>query len=60
MSRRRRRQPRGKKVAFNEKLKFNDAELFISCSGELNGDQMKLTRKVGEFATEDFVATRSE
>jgi uncharacterized protein len=50
----------GKKVSFDEKLKFNDADLLITYSGELDGDEMKLTRKVGDFATEDFVAKRSK
>lgn len=50
----------GKKVSFDEKLKFNDADLLITYSGELNGDELKLTRKVGDFATEDFVAKRSQ
>ncbi len=50
----------GKKVSFEEKLKFNDAELLITYTGELEGDQMKLTRKVGDFATEEFVAKRSK
>ena len=50
----------GKKVAFDENLKFNDADLVITYSGELDGDEMKLTRKVGDFATEDFIAKRSK
>ncbi len=50
----------GKKVSFDEKLKFNDADLLIAYTGELDGDEMKLTRKVGDFATEDFVAKRSK
>lgn len=48
----------GKKVAFEEKLRFNDTDLLITYSGDLDGDEMKLTRKVGDFATEDFVAKR--
>ncbi len=50
----------GKKASFDEKLKFNDAELLITYIGELDGDQLKLTRKVGDFATEEFVAKRSK
>ena len=50
----------GKKVSFDEKLKFNDADLLITYTGELDGDEMKMTRKVGDFATEDFVAKRSK
>ena len=50
----------GKKVSFDEKLRFNDADLLITYSGELNGDEMKLIRKVGDFATETFIAKRSK
>ena len=51
---------KGKKVSFDEKLKFNDADLLITYTGELDGDEMRMTRKVGDFATEDFVAKRSK
>lgn len=50
----------GNKVSFEEKLKFQEMELLITYTGELDGDQMKLTRKVGDFATEEFVAKRSK
>ncbi len=50
----------GKKVAFDEKLKFRDMELMITYTGELDGDELKLTRKVGDIATEDFVAKRTK
>ncbi len=48
----------GKKVSFDEKLKFNDTDLLITYSGEIEGENLKLTRKVGDFATEDLVAKR--
>ncbi len=50
----------GKAVSFDETLSFQGAELLIRYSGDLNGDDMKLTRKVGEFATEEFVAKRTK
>ncbi len=50
----------GKSVAFEEKLKFRDMELLITYTGELNGDELQLTRKVGDFATEKFTAVRSK
>ena len=50
----------GNKVSFDEKLKFNEAELLITYTGELDGDKIKLTRKVGDFATEEFVIKRSK
>jgi uncharacterized protein len=50
----------GKNISFEEKLKFDETDLLITYSGELDGDEMKLTRKVADFATEDFVAKRSK
>ncbi len=45
-------------VSFVETLKLQDFELRIEYSGKLNGDEMKLTRKVGDFGTEEIVAKR--
>jgi hypothetical protein len=45
-------------VLFVEPLKFQDAELRIEYKGQLAGDELKLTRKVGDFATEELVAKR--
>lgn len=50
----------GKAAAFEEKLKFRDMELVITYTGELSGDELQLTRKVGDIATEKFTATRSK
>ena len=50
----------GKAAAFEEKLKFRDMELLITYTGELSGDELQLTRKVGDFATEKLTATRSK
>lgn len=44
------------KVSFDELLNFQGNELPISYSGTLADNEMKLTRKVGEFATEEFTA----
>ena len=48
----------GKSVSFEESLSWQGADLLITYSGELEGDDMKLTRKVGELATEKFIAKR--
>ena len=48
----------GKRVSFDETLNFQGNELLITYSGELDGDNMQLTRKVGEIATEKLVAKR--
>lgn len=45
-------------VSFVEPLKFQDAELRIEYKGTLAGDELKLTRKVGDVATEELVAKR--
>lgn len=45
-------------VAFVEPLKLQDFDLRIEYTGKLNGDELKLTRKVGDFATEEIVAKR--
>lgn len=48
------------KVAFDEALNFQGNELPIRYSGTLSDDEIKLTRKVGEFATEEFTAKRAK
>ncbi len=45
-------------VSFVEPLKFQDQEIRIEYTGKLDGDELKLTRKVGDFATEELVAKR--
>ena len=47
-------------VSFVEMLKLPDREIRIEYSGKLAGNELKLTRKVGEFATEQIVAKRVE
>jgi len=39
-------------------MNFQGMDIRIEYSGKINGDEMKLTRKVGEFATEELVAKR--
>ncbi len=48
----------GKDVSFEENLKFGQGEILIKYTGELAGDEIQLTRKVGEFATEKFTVKR--
>lgn len=50
----------GNTVSFDETLDFQGADLLIRYTGELNDNVMKLTRKVGDFATEEFEAERAE
>jgi hypothetical protein len=46
-------------VSFVEMLKLPDREVRIEYSGKLAGDELKLTRKVGDFATYEIVAKRA-
>jgi hypothetical protein len=45
-------------VSFVEPLKLQDFDLRIEYTGKLAGDELKLTRKVGDFGTEEIVAKR--
>lgn len=46
----------GEKVSFVELLNFQGNDLEIRYEGKLSGKEIKLTRKVGDFATEELVA----
>jgi uncharacterized protein len=50
----------GQLVSFEETLKFGEGEILITYTGELVNDEMQLTRKVGDFATEKFNAKRAK
>lgn len=50
----------GDKVSFTEKLHLNDFEIVVTYSGTIAGDEMKLTRQVGDIATEQIVAKRTK
>jgi hypothetical protein len=51
---------KGDEVSFVEPIKFHDQDVRIEYKGKLDGDQIKFTRKVGEFATEEIVAKREK
>jgi hypothetical protein len=48
----------GDTVTFVEMLKFQDNDIRIEYTGKIHGDEISFTRKVGDLATEDFVAKR--
>lgn len=50
----------GDDVSFVEKLTFDGNSVVITYTGKISGDEMKLTRQVGEFATEQIVAKRAK
>jgi hypothetical protein len=48
----------GDVVSFVEMLDFQGNSVEISYEGKVSGDEIAFTRKVGEFATEEFKASR--
>jgi hypothetical protein len=48
----------GEEVSFVEMLDFQGNAISISYKGKIAGDEIKFTRQVGEFATEELVAKR--
>ena len=48
----------GDTITFVEMLNFQGNELRISYTGKVAGDEIKMTRQVGEFATEEIVMKR--
>jgi hypothetical protein len=48
----------GDDISFVETLNFNDQDIRIEYSGKVDGDTLKLTRKVGDFGETNIVATR--
>ncbi|HVU25915.1 MAG TPA: hypothetical protein VHE13_17420 [Opitutus sp.] len=50
----------GENVSFTENLHLGDYDLVVTYSGTIAGDEMKLTRQVGDIATEHIVANRAK
>ena len=51
----------GDKVTFVEMLKFQDQDIRIEYTGKIvNADEIKFTRKVGDFADEELTAKRAK
>jgi hypothetical protein len=48
----------GDNITFVEALSFNGMDIKIIYTGKINGDEIKFTRKVGDFATEELTAKR--
>jgi hypothetical protein len=49
----------GDKISFSETLHIQDQDFKIEYQGTIDGDEMKLTRKVGDFGSIDIVAKRA-
>lgn len=50
----------GDDITFVENISFNGNAIRIEYKGKVSGDEIKFTRKVGEYATEEFVAKRAK
>ena len=50
----------GDTLTFVEMLKFQDNEVQIDYTGKVSDNEIKFTRKVGDFGTEEFAAKRVE
>ncbi|HVZ22998.1 MAG TPA: hypothetical protein VG871_18120, partial [Vicinamibacterales bacterium] len=50
----------GDNVSFTESLSLDGTDLVITYTGTLGADEMKLTRQVGDFATEHIVVKRAK
>ncbi|HYP07454.1 MAG TPA: hypothetical protein VER03_14570 [Bryobacteraceae bacterium] len=48
----------GDTVTFVENLEFQGNKIAVEYKGTVAGDEIKFTRKVGDFATEELVAKR--
>jgi hypothetical protein len=48
----------GDTVSFVETFDAQGIEVRVEYTGKLQGDEIRFSRKVGEFGTEEFVATR--
>lgn len=48
----------GDTITFVEALSFNGMDIKITYTGKIAGDEIKFTRKVGDFATEELTAKR--
>ena len=48
----------GDECSFVEMLELQDQQIRIEYKGKVNGDELKLTRKVGDFGSSEAVAKR--
>jgi hypothetical protein len=49
----------GDKISFDEPLAIEGNEITITYTGTLSGDELKLTRVVGDFGSEQLTAKRA-
>jgi len=51
---------KGDEITFVENMNYEGQALKVTYKGKVTGDEIKFTRSVGEFGSEDFVAKRSK
>jgi hypothetical protein len=51
---------KGDEISFVENMSFEGNAVRVEYKGRISGDEIKFTRKVGDFATEDLVAKRAK
>jgi cytoskeletal protein CcmA (bactofilin family) len=51
---------KGDEITFVENVSFEGNAIRIEYKGQVSAEEIKFTRKVGEFATEEFVAKRAK
>jgi hypothetical protein len=49
---------KGDDISFVENMDFNGDKIAITYTGKISGDEIKFTRKVGDYGTEELVAKR--
>lgn len=48
----------GDEISFVENMEYSGMAIRIAYTGKIVGDELRMTRNVGEFATEELVAKR--
>jgi hypothetical protein len=51
---------KGDEISFVENMNFEGNAVRVEYKGKISGDEIKFTRKVGDFATEELVAKRAK
>ena len=51
---------KGDEVSFVENLEYQGMAIRVEYKGKISGDEIKFSRKVGDFATEELIAKRSK
>jgi len=50
----------GDNISFDQVMSFNGNDMTINYTGKVDGETIKMTRKVGDFGSSDFVVKKGE